>query len=96
MSKIPVIIRPDYIFYIEDVDGHQFMHCDVINWTKTVFKKLKQDWNIFTQLHGGPLYCLKDQDTVSYLKFIRALGFKYLKSIISLKGKEVYIYYWSN
>lgn len=96
MLKIPVIIRPNYIFYIEDVEGNQFMHCDVLKWNKTVFKELKKDWEVFTELHGGPLYCLKEEDTTGYIKFIRALGFKYLKSIISFKGKEVYIYYWSN
>lgn len=95
MVKIPVIIRPDYIFYIEDFEGHQFMHCDVLNWNKTVFKELKKDWITFRELHGGSLYCVKEEDTTGYLKFLKGLGFKYLKPMISLAGKEVHIYYWS-
>lgn len=94
MPKIPVIIRPDYVFYIEDFEGYPFMHCDVLNWNKTVFKELKKDWDTFTELHGGVLYCLKENETTGYLKFIKSLGFKYLKPVISLSGKEVYIYYW--
>ena len=96
MPKIPVIIRQDYIFYIEDVNNSQFMHCDVFNWNKSVFKELKKDFLTFAELHGGPLFCLKENETIGYLKFIKALGFKYLKSIVGIKGIELYIYYWSN
>jgi len=95
MLKIPVIIRPNYIVYIEDFQGSQFLHCDVFKWNKTVFKQLKQDWETLKELHGGPLYCLKEEDTTGYLKFIKSLGFKLLKPMISFSGKEVYIYYWS-
>jgi hypothetical protein len=94
--KIPVIIRPDYVFYIELHQGFPFMHCDVFKWNPTVFKELKNDWNTFTELHGGPLFCCKEQETTGYLKFIKALGFKYYKEIISFKGSVVYIYYWSD
>ena len=96
MLKIPVIIRPDYIWYIEDVDGSQFMHCDVFKWNKTVWKQLKKDFLTFAELHGGVLYVCKEYETTGYLKFIRALGFKLLKAVPSVKETEVYIYYWSN
>lgn len=96
MPKIPVIVRPDYVFYIEDFVGHQFMHCDVVNWNKTVLKELKKDWNTFTELHGGPLYCAKEQDTPSYLKFIKQLGFKPYSIVQGVSGNEIHIYYWSD
>ena len=96
MVKIPVIIRPDYKFYIEEHEGLPFMHCDVYNWSPTVFKKLKKDWNSFTELHGGPLFCCKEVETTGYLKFIAALGFKLFRQVVSLKGNIVYIYYWSD
>jgi hypothetical protein len=96
LIKIPVIVRPDYVFYIEDVTGHSFMHCDVFKWNKTVFKELKKDWNTFTDLHGGPLYACKERDTAGYMKFIKALGFKFLQPIKGVNGNEVNIYYWSN
>jgi hypothetical protein len=95
MVKIPVIIRPDYIFYIEDVDGNQFMHCDVVKWNKTVFKELKKDWNTFTKLHGGPLFACKEHETTGYLKFIKSLGFKLLQQTLSNTNNVIYIYYWS-
>ena len=94
--KIPVIIRPDYVFEIEDYYGMHFMHCSVLNWNKRVFKELKKDWNTFTELHGGPLFCCKEVETTGYLKFTKALGFKYFKEIISTTGNKVYIYYWSD
>jgi hypothetical protein len=95
MVKIPVIIRPEYVWYIEDVSGNQFMHCDVFNWSKTVWKQIKKDFLAFAELHGGTLYVCKEHETTGYLKFIKGLGFKLLKPIISFSGKEVYIYYWS-
>jgi hypothetical protein len=96
MQKIPVIIRPDYKFYIEEFQGLPFMHCDVHNWSPEVFKALKKDWNTFTDLHGGPLYCCKEYETTGYLKFIAALGFKLFSHEVSLKGNIIYIYYWSD
>lgn len=94
--KIPVIVRPDYVFAIEQYQDGQFMHCEVYNWNKTVFKELKKDWNIFTELHGGPLYCAKEQDTPGYLKFIKALGFKPYIIVQGVSGNDIHIYYWSN
>lgn len=96
MLKIPVIIRPEYIWYIEDVNNSQFMHCDVFKWNKTVWTNIKQDFLDFAKLHGGPLFVCKENETTGYLKFIKGLGFKYLQSIPSIKGTKLYIYYWSN
>jgi hypothetical protein len=96
MVKIPVIIKPDYVFYIEDVNGSQFMHCDVVNWNKTIWKQLRKDFLAFAALHGGPLFACKDHETTGYLKFIKGLGFKLLKSIEGRNNNELYIYYWSN
>lgn len=95
MLKIPVIIRPDYIWYIEDVSGNQFMHCDVLNWNKTVWKNIKKDFLTFAELHGGPLYVCKEYETTGYLKFIKGLGFKLLQQTVSVNGNTIYIYYWS-
>ena len=96
LIKIPVIVRPDYMFAIEQFQDGQFMHCEVTNWNKTVFKELKKDWETFTELHGGPLYCAKEQDTPSYLKFIKALGFKPYIKVQGVLGNDIHIYYWSN
>lgn len=96
MGKIPVIIRPDYIWYIEDVHNNQFMHCDVFKWNKTIFKELKTDFLTFAKLHGGPLFVCKEHETTGYLKFIKQLGFTFLRSIPSITGAELSIYYWSN
>lgn len=96
MVQIPVIVRPDYVFSIEYHEGGHFMHCEVRNWNKTVFKELQRDWETFTDLHGGPLYCAKEQDTPSYLKFIKALGFKHYMVVQGVSGNDIHIHYWSN
>ena len=96
MIKIPVIIRPDYIFYIEQFEGVQFMHCDVFKWNKTVLNELKKDWFTFTELHGGPLFCVKEQDSPAYLKFIKKLGFKPYVKVQGNTGNEVQVHYWSD
>jgi predicted DNA-binding ArsR family transcriptional regulator len=94
--QIPVIVRADYVFTIEQYQDCQFMHCNVNKWNKTVFKELKKDWFTFAELHGGPLYCAKEQDTPGYLKFIKALGFKYHMPVQGKTGNEIHIYYWSD
>jgi len=96
LIKIPVIVRPDYVFAIEQYQDGQFMHCEVYNWNTTVFKQLKKDWFTFTELHGGPLYCAKEQDTPGYLKFIKALGFKPYITVQGVSGNDIHIYYWSD
>lgn len=95
MVKIPVIIRPEYIYYIEDVNGAPFMHCDVFKWSPSIWKALKKDFFTFAELHGGPLYACKEYETTGYLKFLKGLGFKLLQQMVGIKGNIIYIYYWS-
>lgn len=94
--QVPIIVRPNYVFTIEQFEGGQFIHCAVLKWNKTVFKELKKDWLTFTELHGGPLYCAKEQDSPSYLKFIKALGFKPYMKVQGNTGNEIQIHYWSD
>ena len=96
MIKVPVIVRQDYIFAIEQFQDGQFMHCEVHNWSPKVFKELKKDWFTFTELHGGPLFCAKEQDTPAYLKFIKQLGFKPYVKLQGNTGNEVQVHYWSD
>lgn len=36
----------DYLIQLEVANGHVFLHLDVINWNRDIFKDLKEEFNL--------------------------------------------------
>ena len=84
MYKLPVIIRDEYVVFMEPNKIGPFVHCDIkTKWTKEVKYDLTCDFDLLRNLHGfNPMYALhyEDQGDI-HIKFLKIMGFKYLKTI---------------
>lgn len=79
--KTPVVIRDNYIVYLEDYQGTSFIHCDCGGWTKEIKKKLIRDVDSLTQLHGRPIYTFHDKDDIKHRKFLKLMKFQFYSDI---------------
>jgi hypothetical protein len=98
VSKVPVVIRNDYVMYLEWHDNVHWFHTDVFKWTPQVKVKFLEDLNLLSCLVGHPLYAfsLKENTAVNKLiKFGTKLGWKHFKDVKLNNNKEAYIYTWS-
>lgn len=87
--RIPVIQTPNYTVYfqsilINDLE-YTFVHCDVREWSLTVLRSLRSDWNCLLDLHNAPLLALSEDGDEKHKKFLELFGFKYLQQI---KGED--------
>lgn len=94
MSKVPVLSTKDFVFYIEDYQGANIIHCDVLTkWTKTVKEHLQHSFKeVANQYH--PLYAFHTKTDLKHEKFLKMLDFTYLKTVIGLDNNEYDIYVW--
>lgn len=77
--KVPVIVRKDYRFRVEQHVHGAFAHCDVYNWSPAIAKALIKDWHTFRELRGGPIYVLHNHSAgILQRKFLKMLDFKWL------------------
>lgn len=90
--KIPVVQRDAYTIYFEQVMGVTFTHCDVYKWNRTTRANLLNDSEAITALHGGPLYAYHTVGDTKHLKFLKMLGFEYVKTGLQndLRLTEIY------
>ena len=76
--KVPVCVTNDYVFRFEETTEGTFAHCDVIHWSKTVQKRLKESWFSIATNHGGPIFALNENLDRKKAKFLKTLGFAWL------------------
>lgn len=80
-EKVPVVIRNDYIIYLEQVEDSVFIHCDVFKWNKTTKKNLHDSLDTIVKLQGREIFALHKIGDTKHKKFLRMYGFKFLDTI---------------
>ena len=85
--KIPVVLHPNYMLYIEEFQDKIFMHCDVYKWNKTTKKSLDNSLQQLFNLYGRDIYALHEntQDN-KHRKFLEMLKFKLYSTEMGLDG----------
>lgn len=91
--KVPVVLRNDFVIYIEWFNNLVFLHTDVYRWTPEIKKNFILELNILQSLLNLPLYGLVDNDKLG--KFGRSIGFQYGEDVIGNDGNKYQIYYRS-
>lgn len=84
MYKLPIIIRDDYVVFMEPNKVGPVIHCDIkTKWTKEVKYNLTFDFLNLRDLHGfNRLLAVHYEDQGNkHIKFLEIMGFKYLKTI---------------
>jgi hypothetical protein len=84
LIKTPVAIQPAYTIYYEEYEHRTFTHADVYKWTPVIAKEFKMVHALLQQIHSDPFYCLVDNPKLE--KFVKFLGYKFLKEVICTDG----------
>lgn len=96
-AKVPVVNTQDYriFFQLLHLNGIQlvFVHCDVINWSNQVSKRLRLDFNALCDLYGGDLFALNELTDTKHQKFLTFYGFEPLSEVTGDDGvvRNIYI-----
>ena len=92
-QKEPIIVKPEYIIYTENVNNLTFIHMDVFKWTKSIKKEFVKDWNEFA-IKNKPLYAMPFIDDEKMHKWSWITGFKVLENHKCLDGITRKLYIW--
>lgn len=92
MVKIPVIIRDDYVMFLEFFEGMLWFHTDVNKWTPAVKTKYIEDLNLLQYLVNSPLVAMVNQRDKKLSKFGKVIGFKYEQPFLG-NDKQMYDIY---
>ena len=95
MVKTPVVLRTNYIMYLEFFENYLWFHTDIYKWTAKVKKEFIKDLNTLQSLLPLPLVALVMEDNSKLAKFGVSLGWTKKDKIMLNNGSTAYIYSWS-
>ena len=90
--KVPVVIRNDYVMFLEFFEGMLWFHTDVHKWTPEVKTKYLEDLNILQYLINSPLLAMINKRDKKLTKFTKVIGFKYEQPFLG-NDKQMYDIY---
>lgn len=93
--KTPVVLRQDYVMYLELFEGYLWFHTDVFKWSKKVKQDFVKDLNTLQSLLPLSLVALVTEDNKKLAKFGDSIGWTKGKQIMLNNGSTAYIYTWS-
>ena len=79
--KVPVVLRDDYIMYLEFFEGMLWFHTDVHKWSQEIKKKYLEDLDLLQYLNNVPLLALVEEENTKLAKFGSVTGWEVLKPI---------------
>lgn len=80
--KTPVVLRNDYIMYLELYDDLLWFHTDVRKWTTEVKHRYLSDLGKLLDLVNMPLVSFVDKDNKKLAKFGKTIGFSEKETIM--------------
>lgn len=94
-SKVPVVIRDEYIMYLEWFDNYLWFHTDIFKWTAKIKQVFIKDLNTVQSLLPLPLVAMVQEDNPKLAKFGTKLGWIKGNQIMLNNGSKATIYSWS-
>lgn len=96
--RVIVVDEPEYTASIQTYDpgnGHKmtFAHLDVFYMGPDVFKRLRRQFKLFREHVPVVLYCMGNEDSSKYERFLSYFGFKYLKEVACTDGRTRRLYW---
>ena len=91
MYKLPVIIKDDYIVFLEPSKAGVLLHCEVRRWSKSVKVALLSDFAKLQELHGhNRMFALHDEHRgAKHIKFLKRMGFRHFRNLT--QGHELWV-----
>lgn len=90
--KTPVVLRTNYVMYLELWDNHLWFHTDIYKWTSDVKRQYKLDLEKLESLISVPLIALISEDNLKLKKFAESFNWKEVKQIMLNNGTQAFIY----
>ena len=90
--KTPVVLRTNYVMYLELWDNHLWFHTDIYKWTSDVKRQYKLDLEQLESLVSIPLIALISEDNLKLKKFAESFNWKEVKQIMLNNGTQAFIY----
>lgn len=92
--KTPIVIRNEYVMYLEFFDNLLWFHTDVFKWTSGVKRRFLQDMRTLVGLIGMPLLSLIEATNKKLAKFAEVIGMSREQMITTSTGERAFIYCW--
>lgn len=90
--KTPVVLRQDYVMYLELWEGSLWFHTDIHKWTSEIKKQYKLDLEKLEDLVSIPLISLITEDNLKLKKFAESFNWKEVRQIMLNNGTTAFIY----
>lgn len=94
-TKVPVVIRDNYVMYLEFYENLLWFHTDVKKWSSAVKKKYLEDLNLLQHLVSVPLMAYVEESNTKLAKFGKVLGWKEDSKVMLENGEKATIFRWS-
>ena len=90
--KTPVVIRKDYVMYLELFDNFLWFHTDVFKWSPEVKKRYRLDLAKLEDLVDMPLLAVVDETNQKLIKFAESFGWVVKGQMMLNNGNKAFIY----
>jgi len=94
-TKTPVVVRNDYVMYLELFDNILWFHTDVHHWTNGIKKLFVEDLKSINKRVTLPIKALVTESDKKLAKFGKVTNWEIEKQIVLDNGDIAYIYSWS-
>ncbi len=92
--KTPVVIRSEYIMYLDFFDNLLWIHADVQKWTCSIKRRLLEDLKTIVGLIGMPVLAFVEISNTKLRKFVETLGMKKEQEVVTATEVQAFIYSW--
>jgi hypothetical protein len=90
--KTPVVIRKDYVIYLELFDNLLWFHTDVFKWSAEIKKRYRLDLAKLEDLVDMPLLAVVDVTNNKLTKFAESFGWVVKGQMVLNNGNKALIY----
>jgi hypothetical protein len=91
-TRVPVIIKPEYVVSFERYNELTWIHCHVNKWSPAIRRNLSQDFESLVHLHDDPIYAIHEIGDTKHEKFLALFQFQFLQSIVGSDNVERHVY----
>jgi len=92
VNKVPVVIRKDYVIYLELFHDNLWFHTDIHRWTPQVKRDFSKSVDDLLELVGVDVVALIRKDNPKLEKFAKTFQWTYKGQINLIDGTQANVY----
>jgi hypothetical protein len=91
-GKVPVVLRKDYVIYLELFQNNLWFHTDIYRWTPQVKRDFNKSVDCLLELVGVDVVALIQEDNKKLEKFAKTFQWTHKGQINLLDGTRAAVY----